>query len=85
VLEGAGAGATVDFSDLGRCLGTGKTQTPGGPGGGDGIEDPIPDPPPGGYPPPPVGGDRPFGIYGIATGGLGYWNGRSRCSSWPSP
>lgn len=75
-LEGAAGAAVVDFSDLGSCLGTGKPQDPIG--GDVGEPDPpdvdvIPEPP-GGYPPPPVGGDRPFGCYNIPTRGLGYWN-----------
>jgi hypothetical protein len=67
-----GGTSTVLFEDLGSCLGTGKPQDPDDPGD---IIDPIPGEPPGGYPPPPVGGARPFTAYGIPTGGMAYWNG----------
>jgi hypothetical protein len=44
---------------------------PDAPDGSEELPDPIP---PGDYPPPPVGGARPFGIFNISAGGYGYWN-----------
>jgi hypothetical protein len=77
VLEGVtGGGATVVFTDLGYCLGSGVGD--GGTGlGGDpdtpGNEE-IPDPPPGGWPDPPTPLDRFFGIHDIPVEGFAYWN-----------
>jgi hypothetical protein len=70
-LTGSDAG-TVIFRDLRYCLGSGTGfEDPDAPDGSEELPDPIP---PGDYPPPPVGGARPFGIFGISAGGYGYWN-----------
>jgi hypothetical protein len=74
--EIGGTAATVLFEDLRMCLGTGLATdppyTPDGPNDTD--PEPIPEDPTGPFPPPPVGGDRPFGIFNISCGGYGYWN-----------
>jgi hypothetical protein len=71
-LEGAAGGVEVLFRDLRYCLGSGVAVVdPDAPDGSEELPDPIP---PGDYPPPPVGGARPFGIFGISVGGYGYWN-----------
>jgi hypothetical protein len=70
-VAGAAAG-TVLFRDLRYCLGSGVgVVDPDAPDGSEELPDPID---PGTYPPPPVGGARPFGIFGISAGGYGYWN-----------
>lgn len=65
-----GGGATIDFSDLTYCLGSGTSET-GGTGAGPEGTDPLPVPPAGGVGTP---GARPFGAYSIPAGGLDYWN-----------
>jgi hypothetical protein len=71
-LQGAGGGSEVLFRDLRYCLGSGVgVDDPDAPDGSEELPDPIP---PGDYPPPPVGGARPFGIFNISSGGYGYWN-----------
>lgn len=73
-IDVAGATATeVTFSQLGYCEGSGKGT--GGTGTGPEGTDPIPEPPPGGWPDPPTGGARPFMIHDITIAGLGPWNG----------
>ena len=76
-LEGAAAAATLTATNLTYCSGSGVGD--GGTGlGGDGEtpgDDPIPDPPPDGYPPPVIGGARPFVTWDIPVGGAFYWNG----------
>jgi len=70
-LAGASAGAVI-FRDLRYCLGSGVGFVdPDPPDGSEEIPEPID---PGTYPPPPVGGAREFGIFGISAGGYGYWN-----------
>jgi hypothetical protein len=65
-------GTEVLFRDLRYCLGSGVgVVDPDAPDGSEELPDPIP---PGDYPPPPVGGARPFGIFNISAGGYGYWN-----------
>jgi hypothetical protein len=71
-LVGASGGTEVLFRDLRYCLGSGVAVIdPDAPDGSEELPDPIP---PGDYPPPPVGGARPFGIFNISAGGYGYWN-----------
>jgi hypothetical protein len=74
--EIGGTAATVLFEDLRMCLGTGlSTDPPYVPDGpNDTDPEPIPENPVGPFPPPPVGGARPFGIFNISCGGYGYWN-----------
>jgi hypothetical protein len=71
-LVGVAGGTEVLFRDLRYCLGSGVgVVDPDAPDGSEELPDPIP---PGDYPPPPVGGARPFGIFNISAGGYGYWN-----------
>jgi hypothetical protein len=72
----AGEAGAVPFEDLRMCLGTGlSTDPPYVPDGpNDTDPEPIPENPTGPFPPPPVGGARPFGIFNISCGGYGYWN-----------
>jgi hypothetical protein len=71
-IDGLGGGTEVLFRDLRYCLGSGVgIVDPDAPDGSEELPDPIP---PGDYPPPPVGGARPFGIFNISSGGYGYWN-----------
>jgi hypothetical protein len=74
-LLGAGSGSVVQFDDLRMCLGTGigdEGTNIGGDPDNPGNE-PIPDPPVGGWPDPPTPLTRIFGIHDIPSEGLAYW------------
>lgn len=73
----APGGGTVTFNTLTYCEGSGTGDGGTGLGGDPDTpgEEPIPDPPPDGYPPPVTGGARLFGTWDIPVDGLGFWNG----------
>ena len=72
----AGDPTDATFDDLGFCVGSGKGDGGTGVGGDEDTpgNDPIPIPPDGSWPPPPVPLILPFGNSNIPVTGMAYWN-----------